>query len=165
MQAMHEIPVVPISEAAFAPFGTVVEYSAGEGRRSLIDELRNLRAEARPRLDFATVGARQLPLTATVMERHSFSSQSFVPIDVARYLVVVAPHAPAGGPDMAQARIFVASGRQSVTYHPNVWHHPLTPLDRDGVFAILTFRTGGSGDEEFVTLPEPVRLMESGGGR
>jgi ureidoglycolate hydrolase len=39
-----------------------------------------------------------------------------------------------------------------------VWHHPLTPLDRDGVFAIVTFRAGNAGDEEFVSLPEPVRL-------
>ena len=155
---MREVPVLPISEAAFAPFGTVVEYGTAEGRRSLVAELRNSRAEARPHLDFATVGGRRLPLTATVMERHSYSSQSFVPIDVARYLVVVAPHAPAGGPDLTQIRAFAASGRQSVTYHADVWHHPLTPLDRGGVFAVLTFRTGGEGDEEFATLPEPVRL-------
>jgi ureidoglycolate hydrolase len=34
-----------------------------------------------------------LPLAARQMERHEFSSQSFVPIEVGRWLVVVAPHA------------------------------------------------------------------------
>ena len=155
---MRDLPVTPLTEAAFAPFGTLVEYSATETRRKLVDELQNMRAEARANLDFATVAAQTLPITATVMERHVFSSQSFVPVDVARYLVVVAPDAPAGGPDMARARVFAASGRQSVTYGAGVWHHPLTPLDRDGLFAIVTFRAGNAADEEFVTLPEPVRL-------
>ncbi len=159
---MRELAITALTAAAFAPYGTVVDYATDEHRRRLIDELQNLRAEARPHLDFATVGGQRLPLTATVMERHRYSSQSFVPIDVARYLVVVAPHAPAGGPDMAAARVFAASGRQSITYRSDVWHHPLTPLDRDGIFAILTFRAGDSGDEEFVTLPEPVLLGPSG---
>jgi ureidoglycolate lyase len=155
---MHELPVAPLSEAEFAPFGTLVEYSRLEGRRGLVDELQNARPEARPHLDFARVAARSLPITTTVMERHIFSSQSFVPVDVARYLVVVAPDAAGGGPDMARARVFEASGRQSVTYRAGVWHHPLTPLDRDGLFAIVSFRAGNAADGEFVTLPEPVRL-------
>lgn len=155
---MHDLPLTPLTEAAFAPFGTLVEYSATEIRRTLVGELQNPRAEARANLDFATVAKQTLPITATVMERHLFSSQSFVPVDVARYLVVVAPDAPAGGPDMGRARVFAANGRQSVTYRAGVWHHPLTPLDRDGVFAIVTFRAGDKHDEEFVTLPEPVQL-------
>jgi ureidoglycolate lyase len=59
---------------------------------------------------------------------------------------------------MARAVVFAANGRQSVTYRIGVWHHPLTPLDRDGVFAIVTFRAGDQRDDEFVTLQEPVRL-------
>jgi ureidoglycolate lyase len=155
---MRELAILPLTQEAFAPFGTLVEYSAEENRCNLIKELQNLRSEARPHLDFVTARSQHLPLVATVMERHRYSSQSFVPIDVARYLVLVAPHAPAGGPNMAEARLFAASGRQSITYRAGVWHHPLTPLDRSGVFAILTFRAGDSSDDEFVTLPEPVRL-------
>lgn len=156
---MRELPLTKLTEAAFAPFGTLVEYETTRERRKLVEELQNTRAEARANLDLVTVAAKQaLPITATVMERHEFSSQSFVPIDVGRYLVVVAPDAPAGGPDMARAVVFAANGRQSVTYRIGVWHHPLTPLDRDGVFAIVTFRAGDQRDDEFVTLQEPVRL-------
>ena len=155
---MRDLPLTPLTEATFAPFGTVVEYSREERRRRLIEELQNARPHARPHLDFATVARQSLPLTVTVMERHRFSSQSFMPVDAERYLVVVAPDAPEGGPDMAAARVFAATGRQSVTYRAGVWHHPLTPLDRDAVFAILTFRAGDAGDDEFRTLAEPVRL-------
>jgi ureidoglycolate lyase len=154
-----DLPLFPLTEAAFAPFGTLVEYARLEHRRVLVRELQNSQPDARANLDFATVPMHTLPVTATVMERHLFSSQSFVPIDVKRYLVVVAPDALAGGgPDMAHARVFAASGRQSVTYRAGVWHHPLTALDREDIFVIVTFRAGTAADEEFVSLPEPVRL-------
>lgn len=154
-----DLPLIPLTEAAFAPFGTLVEYARLEHRRVLVRELQNSQPDARANLDFATVPMHTLPVTATVMERHLFSSQSFVPIDVKRYLVVVAPDALAGGgPDMAHARVFAASGRQSVTYRAGVWHHPLTALDREGIFVVVTFRAGTAADEEFVSLPEPVRL-------
>lgn len=158
---MREIPLTPLTDAEFAPFGTLLEYSREEGRLRLVDQLQNTRPEAGPQLDFATVAAGALPLTATRMERHRYSSQSFIPVDVGRYLVLVAPDSGTGGPDLALARAFAASGRQSVTYRAGVWHHPLTPLDRAGTFAILTFRAGDAGDEEWATLPEPVRLGAS----
>lgn len=158
---MRDVPFSPLTEAAFAPFGTLVEYSREEGRRGLVEQLQNTRPEAGPQLDFATVAARALPLTATALERHRHSSQSFMPVDVGRYLVVVAPDAD-GRPDLAQIRAFAASGRQSVTYRAGIWHHPLTPLERDGAFAILTFRAGDPGDEEWFTLPEPLRLGAAG---
>jgi ureidoglycolate lyase len=159
---MREIPLMPLTEAEFAPFGTLVEYSREDGRRKLVEQLQNARPDAAgPQLDFATVSPRALPLTATKMERHRHSSQSFMPVDVARYLVVVAPDAD-GAPDLAHARAFAASGRQSVTYRAGVWHHPLTPLDRAGSFAILTFRAGDAGDEEWATLAEPIRLGAPG---
>jgi ureidoglycolate lyase len=88
-----------------------------------------------------------------MLERHEFSSQTFVPIDVARWLVVVAPHAVGGGPDVSALRAFIATGRQGVTYKANTWHHGLTVLDRPGRFAVFMWRDGGKGDEEFVAVP------------
>ena len=40
----------------------------------------------------------------------------------------------------------------------NVWHHPLTVLDEAAAFAILMWRTGGPGDEEFTDLASPFRV-------
>jgi ureidoglycolate lyase len=81
-----------------------------------------------------------------------------VPVDVARWLIVVAPHAAQGGPDMAGARAFIATGQQGVTYRPNTWHHGLTTLDQPGRFAVFMWRAGAQ-DEEFVPVePFTVRI-------
>ena len=89
------------------------------------------------------------------MERHEFSSQSFVPMDASRYVIVVAPHAPGGGPDAGKARAFVVPGNVGITYHIDVWHHPIAVLDRPARFAVMMWRDGGPQDEEFVAVPEP----------
>ena len=88
------------------------------------------------------------------MERHEFSSQSFIPQEGGRWLAIVAPHAAGGGPDMARARAFLARPDQGVTYGANVWHHPFTVLDREARFVIVMWRDGTKGDEEFVEVPE-----------
>ena len=36
------------------------------------------------------------PIVVNLLERHEFSSQTFIPIDVDRWLIVVAPHAACG---------------------------------------------------------------------
>jgi ureidoglycolate lyase len=88
-----------------------------------------------------------------VIERHRSSSQSFVPMEAGRWLAIVAPHAmEGGGPDMARARAFLARPDQGITYGPDVWHHPFTVLDREARFAVLIWRDGTTGDEEFVDV-------------
>ena len=66
-----------------------------------------------------------------------------------------------GGPDMRGARAFLAGPRQGVTYGANVWHHPLTILDRPARFAVFMWLDGGKGDEEFFALPAPVTIAAS----
>jgi ureidoglycolate lyase len=92
------------------------------------------------------------------MERHEFSSQSFLALDVARWLVIVAPKADGGGPDARRARAFLAGPGQGITYHADTWHHPLTVLDRAARFAVLIWLENSKTDEEFVTLAEPFTV-------
>jgi len=149
----------PLTVAAFAPFGTVASTPLpAEGR--LVGPSDNLRPEARAELNWVIVAPQVLPFALAVMERHRYSSQSFLPCAPdARWLVVVAPHAAAGGPDMARAHAFVVGGDQAITYSPDTWHHPLTALDRPAPMALLTFRDGGADDDEFFTLPAPVLIV------
>jgi ureidoglycolate lyase len=142
-----------LSREAFAPFGDVIEIPDHAGRTYYEESLGNLRADARPSLS-VTLKAEtpDRPLRADLLERHEFSSQTFVPIDVQRWLIVVAPHAAAGGPDLGGVRAFLATGRQGVTYKPNTWHHGLTVLDRPGRFAVFMWRDGTKRDEEFVPV-------------
>lgn len=143
----------PLSSAAFLPYGEVISCPAMPGRTYFEDALGNLRPEARPSLSLTVKQPlAELPLRSTTMERHEFSSQSFVPQASGRWLAIVAPHAVGGGPDMARARAFLCAPNQGVTYKANVWHHPFTVLDCEARFVIVMWRTGGAGDEEFVEV-------------
>jgi ureidoglycolate lyase len=140
---MKRLKIEPIDAEAFAPFGQLLPPAPpGAGRQELIEELQNARTSARPRLSIATTGPKVLPLTAVQMERHVHSSQAFAPLDCASYLVMVAP------------------GDTGVNYKADTWHHPLSPLERTGRFAILTFVDGTAADEQFVDLPQSILIEE-----
>ena len=158
---MKRLKIEPISAEAFAPFGQLLPPAPpGAGRQELIEELQNDRATARPRLSIATTEPKALPLTALKMERHVHSSQVFAPLDCASYLVMVAPHGDGGMPDFEKIRAFRVPGDTGINYKADTWHHPLSPLERTGRFAILTFVDGTAADEQFVDLPQPV-LVEN----
>jgi ureidoglycolate lyase len=101
-----------------------------------------------------------LPLVSTVMERHRHSSQAFLPLDVERYVVVVAPHGSAGGPAMAGARAFLVPGHTGISYAADCWHHPMIILDRPGSFAVILSRSGTAEDIETIALDEPIEIVE-----
>jgi ureidoglycolate lyase len=149
----------PLTSEEFAPFGDVLAPPADFGRNYFDQGLRTLRPTARPSLAVSHAKFLQtLPLESQVMERHEFSSQSFVPLDVSRWLVIVAPTDSDGGPDPSHAVAFVAGPGQGVTYHVGTWHHPLTLLDRPGRFAVFMWRDGTTTDEEFRTLATPFTV-------
>jgi ureidoglycolate lyase len=153
-----KLVVEPLTRAAFAPFGEVIE--AGAGERRVINAGYAVRWHDLARVDVtAEAGApvvsifealpRGSPIAITMMERHPLASQAFVPMEDRDWFIVVAtadaPLAPAA------LRAFRASGRQGVNYGRNVWHHPLlvaapqrfVVVDRDGpgdnlVEAVLT---------------------------
>lgn len=155
-----EIVAEPLTAAAFAPFGQVLESPDAFGRRYFDDGLVNRRAEAGLSLSVSRIAPTPArPLVATLFERHEFSSQTFLPLAVSRYLAIVAPASPDGGPDAARARAFVAQAGQGITYAAGTWHHGMTVLDMPGVFGVLMWRDGGSGDEEFVPLRTPVTIV------
>ena len=157
---MRTLRLEPITAEAFAPFGLLLPPpAAGSARQDLIEELQNDRAGAKARLSLASVAPKALPLTAVEMERHVHSSQAFVPVDCASYLVLVAPHGPDGLPDTAGLRAFRVPGDTGINYRADTWHYPLSALDRDARFVVLTFVDGTATDEQFVPLPEPVAIV------
>jgi ureidoglycolate lyase len=155
-----KLVIQPISAEAFAPHGTLVRAPADVGRTPFPGALSSLRADARATLSASRAMPKTLPLTGTVMERHRFSSQTFFPLDVARYVVVVAPHSPGGKPDMARARAFLVPGDTAITYAADSWHHPMIALDRVACFSVLLWRDGTSADIETVALNQPFELVE-----
>ena len=157
---MLEITAAPLAAAAFAPFGDVLENPEGERRRYFDDLLHDSRASARLRLWVSRIpahgGASHLCET---MERHPCGSQSFMPMQVARFLVAVAPPRPDGALDPAGLRAFFGRPGQGITYRAGTWHHGMVALDAPGLFAVLMWQDGGPQDEVFVPLAEPVRVL------
>ena len=157
---MRTIVAEPLTAEAFKPFGAVLEGPPTPGRVYVSDTLANGRAHAPVCLSVATVQPKKdLPLQVTVLERHEHSSQTFVPLSVSRYLVLATRDAPGGGPDLTRLRAFVARAGQGVTYAMGTWHHPVTVLDAPASFAVLMWRDGTSGDEEFVPVSTPLTVV------
>jgi len=99
MQEPGPIIAQPLTDAAFAPFGQLVALPKGGGRPSDFGAqlrfdhaatLQNARGDgAKPNLAVVQVAASVGPYRIDMMERHEFSSQAFVALDVARFLTIV----------------------------------------------------------------------------
>ena len=114
--------------------------------------------------------SRRFPVA--ILERHPFTSQTFIPLGLSangpsptRYLVIVAPSLDraAGGadaaspearrvgqnlPDLARMRAFVATGAQGVTYGPGTWHAPMVVVGHDAVSFVVAQYVNGVAEED-----------------
>lgn len=159
---MRTILARPLTAAAFADYGEVLDPPHEPGRSYIEAALANRRPTAKPSLSLVLVSPMaSLPLRAVQMERHEFSSQSFVPLDAGRFLVIVAPKDASGGPDADRAEAFVTAPGQGVTYGANVWHHPLSVIGSPMRLAIFMWLERSANDEEFVKLRQPFDVALS----
>ncbi|MGU3493893.1 ureidoglycolate lyase [Xanthobacteraceae bacterium A53D] len=145
-----------LTAEGFAPFGGVIAAPAVAGERHYFDgPLANLRPHAAPSLSIALPQVTALPLAVRMMERHVFSSQSFLALAPARWLVIVAPDRD-GAPDMDGLRAFLPAAGQGITLAPGAWHYPLTSLTEGVAFALTMWRDGGPDDEELRDVEERI---------
>jgi ureidoglycolate lyase len=156
---MLTLPIAPLTKAAFAPFGEVIETK--DAKPKLINDGFARRFDGLARIDVAAEGGavnislfsgspRPSPILIKVMERHPLGSQLFMPMNEKPWLVVVCtdPRVP------ASYRAFFASGEQGVNYARNTWHHPLLVLTDLSPFLVVD--RGGPGDNL-----EEVRFAEA----
>lgn len=139
----------PLTAAAFAPFGDVLEVG-GEARS--INAGMCLRYHDRARLDFSDGRAgisifhaqpRALPYNFDLIERHPMGSQAFIPMSADPFLVIAAQ-------DIASLPCaFITNGRQGINFHAGTWHGVLTPLSGNGLFAVIDRIGHGANLEEF----------------
>lgn len=151
----------PLTAAAFAPFGEVLE-AAGPPDR-IINQGRCGRWHDLARLDFGDGRAgislfraepRALPLRLEMLERHPEGSQAFIPMSPDPFLAVVAPD-EGGAP--GRPRAFLTAPGQGVNYRRGVWHGVLTPLAPPGLFAVVD-RIGEGANLEECWLAEPWEI-------
>lgn len=156
---MREITPEPLTSAAFAPFGSVIQAS-DDAVKLEINQGHAVRYDRLAEVDAADGGgvgvislfrARPLgELVLCVFERHPLGSQSFVPLSGRPYLVAVAP---AGTFDGSMVRVFRAEAHQGVHYRKGVWHHFLLVLDAESDFLVIDRAGPGDNLDEITLAP------------
>lgn len=154
--------VEPLTRAAFAPFGDVIEaaaaashYAINAGTTTRFHDLADIdtsREGGRSILSLFRAQPRELPFDVTMLERHPLGSQAFVPLSQRPYLVVVAED-PAAVP-----RAFLARDGQGVNYRPGTWHHPLLALEETSDFLVID-RAGPGNNCDEVVLAAVYRIV------
>jgi len=160
------LAVEPLTAAAFAPFGEVVEAGAraeliNEGTARQYAELATIDAAVqggRPRVSLYRAEERRWPLAIRMLERHPLGSQLFMPLSADPFLVVVAP--PSAVPDPASVRAFLTNGRQGVNYRRGTWHHPLIALASGCEYLVIDRGGPGSNCEEYFFSCGDIGLAE-----
>ncbi|UWQ14451.1 ureidoglycolate lyase [Aliiroseovarius sp. M344] len=131
----------PLTAAAFAPFGDVIEVSGVPDK--LINQGMCGRHHDLARLDFTDgragislfdAKARQFPHVVDMVERHPDGSQAFIPVSGVPMLVIVAEDQD-GSP--VNLKAFVSQPGQSVNLLRGVWHGVLAPVEKPGRFIVI----------------------------
>ncbi len=135
----------PLTTDGFTPFGQVITAPNTYGRQTFTGSLAH--ADRPPVLSTTHTPARPAPFIIDRLERHPHSSQTFLPLDVGRWLIVAAAAA-----DSSQVRAFVADGTTGVTIGRGIWHGSLTALDRDASFAVMMWKNDAPDDDDWATV-------------
>jgi ureidoglycolate lyase len=158
--AAHTLHPEPLTKAAFAPYGQVIEtdgahrYPINSGNCERYHDLAKVElggVHARPLLSLLHSRGFALPLDVKMVERHPLGSQAFYPLSPHAFLVVVAPD-ESGTPGTPRA--FLTAPGQGVNIAMNIWHGVLTPIGPEADF--LCVDRGGEGnnlEEHFFAAP------------
>ncbi|KRA50356.1 ureidoglycolate lyase [Devosia sp. Root635] len=147
---MGTITIEPLSAAAFAPFGQVIEtagahhYPINNGMTERYHDLARVElggVHPRPLISLFRGQPYALPLALKLVERHPLGSQAFYPLSSAPWLVIVAED-DGGAP--VRLRAFAPAPGQGVNIAMNTWHGVLTPLETDSDFLVVD--RGGDGN-------------------
>ena len=145
---MKDIRARPLTAAAFAPFGDVLNCDGAPDR--IINAVLCGRFHDRAQVDVGDgrVGIslfrselRRLPYQIDLIERHPLGSQAFIPMSMDSFLVVVA------GDDLVPQAFVMAPG-EGINFHRGTWHGVLTPLSGPGLFAVIDRIGDGANLEE-----------------
>ncbi|MCZ6828311.1 MAG: ureidoglycolate lyase [Gammaproteobacteria bacterium] len=157
-----ELRPEPLTRAAFAQFGDVIQVSEENQKFSINHGLTechhnlatpDVNAEGGwPMISIFRSQAVDFPFPIKVMERHPLGSQAFMPLSGNPYLVVVAP---AGDFRLTELRSFIAQSGQGVNYHRGTWHHYCMALHGCSDFLVVDRGGQGSNCDEFPIADDP----------
>lgn len=156
----------PLTAAAFAPFGEVIETAGHDflsinfGRTERYHQLATVDVETGSQAGISIFRSQPmaLPATITVLERHPLASQAFIALERRPFLVLVAPPSPTAVPDLSQLRLFEVGADQGVSYHRGVWHHYSFSLDTPCDFLCIDRCQGDGNNCDEYYLEDTVTL-------
>ena len=135
---------VALTADAFRPFGAVLmAFGPAPERYAYAGNIENRRDQAKANLTFIHAPAK--PALIGAVERHAFSSQTFVPMNGVRYLVGVCPPTADGGPDVA---LRILSGHAS-----DAGGEPLVAIGPGSVAVVRVFRKAANGHAGRMMVP------------
>lgn len=120
------IALEPLSAAAFAPFGEVIEeFEPSVGREAGRKPMKRLGFGIQGAADLYVIRYDRRPMRFTLVERHLDVTETRVPLTPEPAVLAVAESTPDGSPVLESFRAFLLNGRQGVLIAPATWH----PLD------------------------------------
>lgn len=132
------LPVQPLTAAAFAPFGRVIECDPQAQQMAInAGTCTRFHDLVRPDIEGGAVSmsifvAQTAPMPAALrlMERHPLGSQAFAPLGQALGMLVVVADAHLEAQDLRPHHLhaFVTHAKQALQLHRGTWHHPLLSL-------------------------------------
>lgn len=164
---MRTLLIEPLSKAAFAPFGDVIEtegsdhFMINNGSTQRFHQLAQVQTDLpddKAIISIFRAQALAMPLTIRMLERHPRGSQAFIPLKGKAFLIVVAP--PADTPDPDQVRAFVSNGLQGINYHLGVWHHPVLAIDTEDDFLVVDRSGSGPNCDEHFFAEHQLMLLD-----
>ncbi|MCY6411510.1 ureidoglycolate lyase [Acinetobacter sp. VNH17] len=148
------IQIQPLTQESFAPFGDIIEkenrdffpINNGLTERYHALSLAQVSGEdvAVGMSIFHNLAATELPFHIEMLERHPYGSQSFIPLQQQKFVIVVALPLDHTQPDEQQIFAFLSNGQQGVNYHQGVWHHSLITLEHNSDFLVVDRIGGGN---------------------
>ena len=160
----------PLTRESFAGFGDVIDmdgdnrFPINAGRTERFHDLATAEAtgpNARVIVSLARGLPYAFPLRLSMVERHPFGSQAFIPLSPRPFVVVVCRDGPDGP---GEPHAFLTRPGQGVNYPRNSWHGVLTPVGEAQDFVIVDRAGDGSNLEEFYfSHPYEIHLPEGAG--
>jgi len=149
-----------LASADLAPFATFIR--ANDGKFTTIPAVLEV-GDVPGHHDFSVLCPQPVDpaaISITFLERHPHSTQTFVPLKVGRWIVLLAPTLADGTPDLANAKAFLAGPEDAICIHRNVWHAGLTVLDRPAEMGMMMWRSDAGPDADGIVhqLTTPIVL-------
>ncbi len=132
---METITLTPqaITEENFAPYGKVIMLRHGLELSAIAhtDDKSNMAVKV--------IQANKINMGDPVpfLERHPLSTQTFIPMNEGRFVIVVAKITSDNSVDLDTLRSFITNGSQGIQYDSHTWHMPFSALDTEKQFAVI----------------------------